>query len=189
RLMKDDVYTLSRFVTDLRRTASEQRGEKQLLLALRPLVERFALGGTWLEARHYEADSEQGVGVHVLHEESDHTLAVFAASWLPGRGAPPPDHGTWAIVVGVDGREKNMFWERVDDRSRPGYAEVRRIGERVFGSGDVVVIPAGMIHSVRNESDRVTLSLHVYGKHVNFTERSQFDPDQRTETPFIVKLA
>ena len=47
--------------------------------------------------------------VHVLHEESDHRLAVFAVSWLPGRGVPPHDHGTWAIVVGVDGPEKNLF--------------------------------------------------------------------------------
>lgn len=187
--MNDEVNSLDRFVTDLRRITSEGRDEKQVLLALRPLVQRFALSGTWLEPRHYEADSDQGVGVHVLHEEPDHTLAVFAASWLPGRGVPPHDHGTWAIVVGVDGREKNVFWERVDDRSRPGYAEVRRIGEKVFGSGDVLVMPSGMIHSVVNESDQVTLSLHVYGKHVNFTQRSQFDPDKRSETPFIVKLA
>ena len=79
--------------------------------------------------------------------------------------------------------------ECVDDRSRPGYAEVRQVGEKVFGSGDVLVMPAGMIHSVRNESDQVTLSLHVYCKHVNFTKRSQFDPNKRTEPPFIVKLA
>jgi predicted metal-dependent enzyme (double-stranded beta helix superfamily) len=94
----------------------------------------------------------------------------------------------WAIVVGVDGPEKNVFWERTDDRSRPGYAELRKVGEKVFAAGEVVAMPTGMIHSVSNESDRISLSLHVYGKHVNFTQRSQFDPEQRTEKPFIVKL-
>jgi predicted metal-dependent enzyme (double-stranded beta helix superfamily) len=188
-MMKDDVYSLDRFVTDLRRITSEGRDEKQVISLLRPLVQRFALSGTWLEPCIYETDSDQGFGVHVLHEEQDHTLAVFAVSWLPGRGTPPHDHGTWAIVVGVDGPEKNIFWERTDDCSRPGYAELRQTGEKVFGSGDVLVMPAGMIHSVRNEADQVTLSLHVYGKHVNFAQRSQFDPDKRSETPFIVKLA
>ncbi len=187
--MKDDVYALDRFVTDLRRITGEARDEKQAISALRPLVQRFALSGTWLEPCHYEADSDQGFGVHLLHEEPGHTLAVFAVSWLPGRGTPPHDHGTWAIVVGVDGPEKNMFWERMDDRSRAGYAELRQIGEKVFGPGDVLAMPTGMIHSVRNESDQVTVSLHVYGKHVNFTERSQFDPEKRSEAPFIVKLA
>jgi hypothetical protein len=42
---------------------------------------------------------------------------------------------------------------------------------------------------VHNESERVTLSLHVYGKHVNHTERSQFDPARRTETAFKIRLA
>jgi hypothetical protein len=44
------------------------------------------------------------------------------------------------------------------------------------------------IHSVINDSERVTLSLHVYGKHINFTRRSQFDLEEQTEKPFIVKL-
>ncbi|MFM0004689.1 cysteine dioxygenase family protein [Paraburkholderia dipogonis] len=187
--MKDDAYSLNRFITDLRHTACEGRDEHWVIATMRPLVQRFALSCSWLEPRHYQADSAQGFGVHVLHEEPDHTLAVFAVSWLPGRGIPPHDHGTWAIVGGVDGPEKNVFWERTDDRTRPGYAELRQSGERVFRPGDVLAMPSGTIHSVCNESDHVTLSLHVYGKHVNFTDRSQFDPDRRRETPFILKLA
>ncbi|HSA88854.1 MAG TPA: hypothetical protein VLF42_03045, partial [Burkholderiales bacterium] len=69
------------------------------------------------------------------------------------------------------------------------YAELRRIGEKLADRGDVVAMPAGAIHSVHNESDRVTLSLHVYGKHINHTGRSQFDPERRTETAFKLKLA
>ena len=130
-------------------------GEKALIARLWPLVQRFATSDTWREARQYEVDLEQGYGVHLLHEESDHALAVFAISWLPGRGAPPHDHGVWAIVVGVDGPEKNVFWERTDDRSRPGYAELRKIGEKVFAAGEVMAMSTGMIHSVINESDRI----------------------------------
>ena len=151
-------------------------------------MRQFALSEVWREPRHYQADREQGFGAHLLHEEPDHSLAVFAASWLPGRGAPPHDHGVWAIVVGVEGLERNVFFERTDDRSRPGHAELRRIGEQVLGPGDVLAMPAGTIHSVSNDTERVSLSLHVYGQHINFTRRSQFDPEQRTEKPFIVKL-
>ena len=43
------------------------------------------------------------------------------------------------------------------------------------------------IHSVVNETDRVTVSLHVYGKHPNYTGRSQFDPEERAEKAFIFK--
>jgi predicted metal-dependent enzyme (double-stranded beta helix superfamily) len=187
--MNDSQYTIERFVGDLRRLSGEHRDERRLLARLEPLVQRFALSRTWLERRLYDVDPGQGFGIHVLHEEPDHTLAVFAASWLPGRGTPPHDHGTWGIVVGVDGPETNVFWARTDDGSRPGYAELRRVGEKVFQPGEVLAMPAGTIHSVSNESERITVSLHVYGRHTNFTERSQFDPDRRTQAPFILKLA
>lgn len=187
--MNDGDYTLERFVGDLRRLSSADGDERRLLATLGPLVQRFALSRAWVDPRHYEVESDQGFGAHVLHEEADHTLTVFAASWLPGRGTPPHDHGTWAIVVGVDGAEKNIFWAREDDGLQPGYAELRQIEEKVLDPGEVLAMPAGTIHSVRNESAQITLSLHVYGKHINFTQRSQFDPDQRTRTPFIVKLA
>jgi predicted metal-dependent enzyme (double-stranded beta helix superfamily) len=186
--MKHAVYTLDQFVQELRRLTADGASEHETITALRPLVRQFALSGAWREPRHYQTNPEQGFGAHLLHEEPDHSLTVFAASWLPGRGAPPHDHGTWAIVVGVDGSERNVFFERTDDRSRPGYAELRQIGERVLGPGEVLAMPSGTIHGVINDSERVTLSLHVYGKHINFTRRSQFDVEQRVEKPFIVKL-
>jgi hypothetical protein len=37
-----------------------------------------------------------------------------------------------------------------------------------------------------NNTDRVTVSLHTYGMHVNHTERSQFDIEKSLETPFKV---
>lgn len=186
--MNDGTYTLADFIGDMRRTVAAGRDENEIIAGMRPLVGRFAQSSSWRRPDLYEVDPDQGFGVHPLHEEPDHSLAVFAVSWSPGRGTPPHDHGVWAIVVGVDGPETNAFWERIDDGSRPGYAELRKIGEKVFGAGEVLAMPAGTIHSVNNDSAQVTMSLHVYGKHVNYTRRSQFDPAQRTEKPFIVKL-
>lgn len=186
--MKRVAYTLEQLIEDMRRFAGSGAGEGETIATLRPLVRRFALDGAWRAPHHYEANPEQGFGAHLLHEEPDHSLAVLAASWLPGRGTPPHDHGVWGIVVGVDGWERNVFFERADDRSRPGYAELRQIGEQTLGPGDVLAMPSGTIHSVRNDSDRVTLSLHVYGRHINFTRRSQFDLEQRAERPFMINF-
>lgn len=46
----------------------------------------------------------------------------------------------------------------------------------------------GQIHSVTNDGERTTLSLHVYGTHINHTRRSQFDPQRGLELPFRVKV-
>jgi predicted metal-dependent enzyme (double-stranded beta helix superfamily) len=185
--MASDFYNLPEFIEDLRRTVGETSEPAAVIARLRPLVQRLALAKEWLRPQHYECDPEQGFGVHLLHEEPDHTLAVFAIGWLPGRGAPPHNHGTWAVVAGVDGPEKNVFWKRLDDGSRPGYAEIRKAGERTFGPGEVVAFLPDDIHSVTNETEQVTVSLHVYGKHLNYTGRSQFDPEKNAEMPFIVQ--
>ena len=101
---------------------------------MRVLAERAAAHRhDWLRPEICVPDAEQGFGICVLHEEADHQLAVFVASWLPGRGTPPHDHGTWAVVAGLEGTERNSFWKRLDDRSRPGYAETVMVGERTFG--------------------------------------------------------
>lgn len=187
--MDTNDYSIVQLVAELKHICGESKDERGILSRARPLARRAALSkANWLEDRMYKADPDQGFGVYLLHEESGHTLAVFAVSWLPNRGTPPHDHGTWALVVGVDGPEKNEFFERVDDRSRSGHAELKKIGEKVFEVGDVIAMPTGTIHSVWNDTDRVTLSLHIYGKHINFTGRSQFDPEKRTETPFILKV-
>ena len=184
--MSTTTYELKQFVDDLRRITARHTDPREVIGLVRPLARDLALARTWLEPRHYQCDESQGFGAHLLHEEADHTLAVFVGSWLPGRGAPPHNHGTWAVVAGVDGAETNVFWKRVDDGSRPGYAEIVRQGEKVFGAGDVVTFLPDSIHSVVNETGTVAVSLHVYGKHVNHTVRSQFDPDTRVERSFKV---
>ena len=89
----------------------------------------------------------------------------------------------------MDGPEKNVFSKRLDDGARPGYAELAKNGEKVFGPGDVVSFLPAQIHSVVNETDAVTVSLHIYGKHLNYATRSQFDPGAKRELPFILKVS
>ena len=187
--MNADNYSIARLVADVEQVCAKFKDDREIVVAVRPLARRVALSKKcWLEERLYQANAGQGFGVHLLHEKPDHTLAIFAVSWLPHRGTPPHDHGTWAVVVGVDGPEKNQFFERTDDGSRPGYAGLKKVGEKVCREGDVLAMHRGVIHSVWNETDAVTVSLHIYGKHINYTGRSQFDLERKTETPFTLRL-
>jgi len=187
--MDKGAYSIPQLVEDLKAIHARAKDEHEVIKLVRPLARRAALAkDSWLKPEMFQADAEQGFGFHLLHEEPDHSLAVFAVSWLPGRGTPPHDHGTWAVVAGVDGPELNRFYERVDDRSRQGHAELKQIGAKTFGLGDVVAMPTGAVHLVWNESDAVSVSLHIYGKHINFTQRSQFDQDKQTAMPFVVKV-
>jgi predicted metal-dependent enzyme (double-stranded beta helix superfamily) len=165
--MTTTTYELTSFITDLRTITAATTDLREIVTRVRPLARELAIGKTWLERKHYACDPAQGFGV--------------------GRGAPPHNHGTWAVVTGVDGPETNVFWKRVDDGSRPGYAEIVEQARKVFGAGESVTFLPDSIHSVINETADVTVSLHVYGKHINYTVRSQFDPARRVEQEFKVK--
>lgn len=183
-----EPYTLERYIEDLKRITGKTGDEDKIITQVAPLAQKLAAETDWRDRKHYQADQEQGFGVHVLHEEADHTLAVFAVSWLPGRGAPPHDHGTWAVVVGVEGIERNIGYRRLDDGSRPDYAELEVKHDTNAAEGDLVCMKSGGIHSVQNETDAVTLSLHTYGKHVNHNNRSQFDLETNEKKDFVVRL-
>lgn len=186
--MNTDGYSLDAYVADLRRITGATADEDSILAEVGPLAQRLALDKSWLEPGHYETNPEQGFGVHLLHEEPDHSLAVFVVAWLPGCGAPPHDHGTWAVVAGVEGAERNTRYARHDDGSREAHAELTEKDAFDAAEGEVICMKTGGIHSVNNGSDAVTLSLHTYGKHVNHTNRSQFDLERGLKTDFVVQV-
>lgn len=126
--------------------------------------------------------------MHLLHEEENHDIAVFAISWLPDRGTLAHNHKTWAVVVGMHGQEQEVEWQRLDDAKKPGYAKLERVGARVMTAGDVSTCMPDDIHTVWNVGDDVSMSLHTYGRHINFTGRSEFDPEKDEERPLIVTV-
>jgi hypothetical protein len=91
------------------------------------------------------------------------------------------------VVAGVDGPETNTYWKRLDDGSRPGFAEIEAVGEEIIGPGHALAMLSTAIHSVENRTARVTLSLHTYGRHLNHTNLTEFDPERRVVRPVVRK--
>ena len=182
-------YSVDDYVADLRRITAETTDQSEIFEKLGPCAQALVADKSWLKPDYYETDGDQGFGVRLLHEEPDHSLAVFMVSWAPHKGVAPHDHGTWALIVGIEGIEHNTSYARLDDRGRDGYAKIEVKSEVQAGPGDLVCMKNGGIHSVRNDSDAVTLSLHTYGCHVNYTERSVYDPDNNSAEAFQVKIA
>ena len=180
-------YPIERFVADTLSIMAQTKEETVILSRVAPLAVRAARQPDLVTEAMYAADPELGFGSTLLHAEPDNSLFIVVDSWLPHRGVRPHDHGTWAIVVGMTGPERNIFWERTDDGTRAGHAELNKLREEVVGISDVVTMSTGEIHSVVNDTDETTLSFHVYGRHLNHTGRSQFDIDKNLEIPFIIE--
>lgn len=141
----------------------------------------------WLEDRFYVVDAVNGFTSWLIFEEPDHSLAVNLVAWEPGREITPHDHKTWGVVGCLVGVEENYLWLRMDDGSQPGYADIKKQNKVITCfPGDVIAFTANDIHSVVNVSDAVAISLHVYGRNLNYTDRLQYNSLNKTAQPFIV---
>ncbi len=184
-----ESYTVQEYVDDLRRITGAAADESEIIKQVRPLAEKLAQNRDgWMKPEYYDYDEDRGSGLHVLHEEPDHTLMVFAAAFRPGRLTPIHDHGTWAVVAGVDGEETNTIYSRVDDGSKPGFAELEKRGEKTFRHGEALALRTGSFHTVLNPADTVSVSLHTYGMNTNHTVRCQVDPETGAVAEFKIPL-
>ena len=182
----DPGYSVRSFIEDLKALRAAAPCEAALLRGARALVRRLQMSKhDWLRPWMCVPGTQPGAaGVHRLHEEPDHTLAVFVVTWLPGEETPPHDHATWAVIAGVSGRETQHWWSRLDDGSVPGHAEVARSYSETIDAGSIVTMTSQAIHSVHNDSDGPSVTLHVYGMDVDFTDRYKFDPEARTRSAY-----
>ncbi|MEM7428150.1 MAG: cysteine dioxygenase family protein [Pseudomonadota bacterium] len=186
--MKAGDYSVEEYVADIRAIASEESDHGGITRRIKPLALRLAADRSWFKDEYRHCDPDQGFGVHLLHEEENHDLAVFVLSWLPDRGTLPHNHLTWAVVAGIEGEEYEVGYDRLDDGSKPGYAELGKCGDAILRPGDVSACMPQDIHSVWNTGSEVSVSLHTYGRHLNHTGRSEFDLEANAERPFMVKV-
>jgi predicted metal-dependent enzyme (double-stranded beta helix superfamily) len=187
--MCDTGYSPKRLVEDLRVLRDSAANEADMVAQVPDLAKRLVLmKNNWLRTYMcvpHEGD-RSGAAIYTLHEEPDHSLAVFVVTWLPGDETPPHDHATWAVIAGLDGHETNHWWKRVDDGSRQDYAEVERAGSQRIDPATIIAMPGGAIHSLHNDSGGVSITLHIYGMNVDYTDRRKYDPARHTVAPYKI---
>jgi len=186
--MSDANYTLPEYIDDVRAILKQESDATVFTAAIKPLSQRLAASPAMQDAAYRVCDEAQGFGAHLLHEEDNHELGIFMFVWLPGRGTPPHNHETWAVVTVVEGEELETHYKRNDDGSKASYADLEKTGEATMRAGDVSIAMPKDIHQVWNNSEELSISLHTYGKHINFTGRSGFDVETSKEIPYQVTV-
>jgi len=96
----------------------------------------------------------------------------------------PHNHEMWAVIGVYSGREDNIFWRRLPDRSD---GRIRAAGARELCVGDVAPLGKDIIHSVTNPIPRLTGAIHVYGGDFFETPRSEWDPESLLEGRYDVE--
>ena len=129
-----------------------------------------------------------GSAVYRISEDSDHRYALYASVGAAGKSVPPHNHTTWAVIVGVYGDELNRFYERTDDASKEGYAELEETGSFVVRHGNGVVFLPDDIHAISTDDSESTVHLHMYGLALDHLhERLVFDQVGKTVNTMSIR--
>jgi rhodanese-related sulfurtransferase/predicted metal-dependent enzyme (double-stranded beta helix superfamily) len=112
---------------------------------------------------HFPVPPGKRGGIYHLAEDADGGLALYGSAGAPGKAQPPHNHTTWAAISGVHGDEHNVFYDRVDDRSREGTGRLRRTHEVTVRRGNAVTLMPDDFHTIEVRGAQPTLHLHLYG--------------------------
>lgn len=192
RAKKEDgvaTYTLTHFVDEMTALIAEEQKERQIVQKAKPLLVRLLQNKEFLPAACQRVLHSDWPSQFPLYRAADNTLSVTAVVWGPGHFAPSHDHRTWGLIGVYSGQMRETRYQRVDDSSRPEYAELRQVGVNEAREGEVwhLLPPDEEIHKMENVSDQPTIEIHVYGRDLLHYPRHRFNLETGAITPFMTK--
>jgi predicted metal-dependent enzyme (double-stranded beta helix superfamily) len=136
-----------KFIADLRAIWAAQGDDQRRMEAAKPLLERLVLDPA-LKAHSASWPSTEGRKNLLLYVDPDHHFVINGVVRMPGRTGSVHDHAdAWVLYGVLDGSESLERFDRVDDGSRSGHAEVKLASVTTGTQGKVDLVPPHAIHA------------------------------------------
>jgi 3-mercaptopropionate dioxygenase len=145
--MSAGLPVFEQFVADLRAIWEAESDNQSRMENAKPLLERL-VKDPGLRAHSARWPSTEGYKNLLLYVDPRHNFVINAVVRMPGRVGGVHDHANAWVLYGVlDGTESLERYERVDDGSRTGYAEVRLASVTTGTQGKVDLVAPNAIHA------------------------------------------
>ena len=177
-------------VNHIRSTASDQH---DAVAQIRPHFELLLNDHSWLPEKYQgpaQPDGEQSgmggkTGMWLLYRSGDGGLAFSALVLLPGTKTPVHNHLAWGLVGLYKGEQSEVVFERTDDGSHDGHANLKVSERNLLKPGDFYeLMPENDIHQVETISAEISVSLHLLGNDNGCIWRHKFEPQEDAIMPF-----
>jgi predicted metal-dependent enzyme (double-stranded beta helix superfamily) len=135
------------FIAQLRAIWQAESDNQRRMKKAKPLLEQL-VKDEGLKAHSARWPSTEGFKNLLLYLDPQHHFAINAVVRTPGRVGGVHDHAdAWVLYAVLDGTESLERYERIDDGSRAGYAEVRLVSVTTGAQGKVDLVPPHAIHA------------------------------------------
>ena len=145
---------LTAFIAELRAIWAANAENKDRMEKAKPALERFVMQPA-LKAHSADWPSTEGHKNLLLYVDPEHDFVINAVVRVPGRKGSVHDHAdAWVLYGLLDGTESLERYDRLDDGSRPGYAEVKLSSVTTGSQGKVDLVPPRNIHAEQGGAAR-----------------------------------
>ncbi len=116
----------------------------------------------------------------LFYEDPDYGFAINGltkGTARQGQRARIHDHAHIYTLYGVlGGRERIERYERIDDRTRPGYVEIRKTSDRLVGPGEIDLVKPHEIHTEVTVGER-TVAVIIRSQKGGGFNQGRYNPE------------
>ncbi len=158
-------YGLTDYVRDVEAILDRRPAVPQIVKEVSKITKELVQNDDWLAPCH-RVSSPDGYLRHLLHKDRCNRFVVLALVWRAGHATPIHDHNCWGVMGILRNCLEEVHYDRLDDGSTAGYAELRESSgiEVHAGSSCYLLPPYREIHRIGNVSEKETISIHIYGR-------------------------
>ena len=193
---KQTLPACARFIEDLRAIWARLPDDESRMKEARGRLKAL-LSDPDLLAHSKNWPSTEGRKNLLFYEDPDYGFAINGVVREPNRTGSVHDHDRAWVAYGVlEGTETLERFDRVDDRSREGYAELERTSANIGKAGDVDLVEPFAIHAEQGGPTRsvavILRSTRVAGR----VPQGSYDPARKIcrriegpeQIPFLITV-
>ncbi len=169
---------LKRFIASTRALFAEEKDIEKRWQKLAPLLrELLADASVKAQSKKWPACVQRDRAENLLfYEDPDFGFVINGLIKAPKRRTQIHDHAhNWTLYGVLDGTETIERFERIDDKSKPDYAEIRKTGNFSVGPGDIDLVQPWQIHAEESGEER-TVAIIVRAEKPGGFLQGRYDP-------------
>ena len=170
---------VQRFIASARQLHAEEKDPAKRWQRMTPLLEELLADPSVKEQSKNWPDCSQGgerAENLLFYEDPDYKFVINGLIKAPYSRTQIHDHAhNWTLYGVLDGTETIMRYERVDDRSKPDYAEIRGVSKLRAGPGEVDLVHPWEIHAEASGEER-TVAIIVRAEKAGGFLQGRYDP-------------